>query len=96
VEVFEVDFDPIQPLVVVEDVFAQVLVDDKNNLLRQHRPRLQVFVQVEQVQNVENSILVDVKNFEAQTVLLLLVVASERQQVFNEIANCDPGAVEAI
>ena len=39
---------------------------------------------MEQVEDVEMLVLIDIKDVEAEVMLLLLVISPERQQVFNE------------
>ena len=74
----------------------QVLVDNPDDFLAQQSVRLQVFVQVQQVQDVQQSVIVDIEDIEAQVELLRLVIQSEGQQEFNELRDRDLGSVETL
>lgn len=57
----------------------QVLVDDPDDFLTQQSMRLQVFVQVQQVQDIQQFVIVDIDDIEAQVKLPRLVILSEGQ-----------------
>jgi len=78
VKVFEVNLDAIESFVVVKDVLSQVLINHSDDFICEQRPRLQVLVEVEQVQDVECPIVVYIEYLETESQLLGLVVTSER------------------
>ena len=58
--------------------------------------RLQVLVQVEQVQNVELTVLVYVQYLEAQEKGALFVLSNEGNEPFNEFGNADFNVIVAL
>lgn len=82
---FKINLDSIDPLAWIDKVFDQVFVNDNDNFTAQKCLLLQVSIEVEQVEDVEMLVLIDIKDIEAEVMLLLLIVSPERQQAFNKV-----------
>ena len=93
---FEVDVDPECALARVYHILSEVLVHDHEDLVAEQRVRLQVLVQVEQVQNVELIVLVYVQYLEAEEKSALFVLSNERNEPFNEFGNGNLDAIVAL
>ena len=50
--VFIVDLNAVEALVVIQDILAQVLVDDQNDLFLEESPWRQILMQVKQVEDI--------------------------------------------
>ena len=91
-----VNLNSVHSLASIEQIFGQVLVDNADDFATKEGARAQIFVQVQQVQNIQQAIPVDVQDFETFLQLLGLAIEAEGQKALNELHDCDLGPVVAI